>query len=289
MKKYLTIKEYFDKEAKSKNKNGKQKLFRILLEILCISIILVSLYVIFKWNHDNYKIKQINKEIEKNINLNSNDKNGILVNPPQNKNSNYYYYVTFPFYQADFSSLLNKNKDTVAFLYVKNTLISYPVVQSSDNEYYLKHSFDNKINSAGWVFMDYRNNIKNLDDNTIIYGHARIDGTMFGSLRNVLLSSWQNNKDNYVIYFSTLYESMIFQIFSVYTIERESYYITSHFNNSIEKQKWIDTMKDRNILPINTEVDINDKFLTLSTCKNRQGERIVIHAKLIKKQNNEVN
>ena len=134
--------------------------------------------------------------------------------------------------------------------------------------------------------MDYRNNINDLDDNTIIYGHRRLDGTMFGTLKNVLSSTWQNNIDNYIIYFSTLNENMIFQIFSIYTIKRENYYITTTFSNDNEKQKWIYTMKKRNISPINTEVNTNDKFLTLSTCYGNSTKRLVIHAKLIKKQKN---
>ena len=52
----------------------------------------------------------------------------------------------------------------------------------------------------------------------------------------------------------------------------------------MDKQKWIDVMESRNISIIDTEVDTRDKFLTLSTCKNNRGKRIVIQAKLIKKQ-----
>ena len=77
---------------------------------------------------------------------------------------------------------------------------------------------------------------------------------------------------------------MIFQIFSIYTIKSETYYITPSFKDSIDKQKWIDVMKSRNISTIDTEVDTRDKFLTLSTCQNNQGGRIVVHAKLIKRQ-----
>ena len=107
---------------------------------------------------------------------------------------------------------------------------------------------------------------------------------MFGSLRNTLTSYWQSNKDNYVIFLSTLKENMLFQIFAIYSIKSENYYITPNFANNEEKQKWIETMQKRNIAPIKTEVDVNDKFLTLSTCQNNRGGRIVIQAKLIKRQ-----
>ena len=135
--------------------------------------------------------------------------------------------------------------------------------------------------------MDYRNHIDELEDNVIIYGHARADGTMFGSLKNVLESSWQEERDNYVIFLSTLKENLLFQIFSIYTIQSESYYIQTSFSSKAQKQIWIDTMKKRNIAPIQVDVDVNDKILTLSTCKDTQGGRIVVHGKLIKKQKRE--
>ena len=55
-------------------------------------------------------------------------------------------------------------------------------------------SFDKKKNYAGWVFIDYRNNIDNLSVNTVIYGHGREDKTVFGSLQNALNKKWQENK-----------------------------------------------------------------------------------------------
>lgn len=77
---------------------------------------------------------------------------------------------------------------------------------------------------------------------------------------------------------------MIFQIFSIYTIQEESYYITSTFYSEEQKQTWLDTMKTRNIAPIDTSVNTNDKILTLSTCENNEGGRIVVQAKLIRKE-----
>ncbi len=284
MKKYISIKKYFKLQEKKELQNRK---FWYIFLILLLIIFIFSLYKVFNWSLDNLRLKKLNNEIEKNVNLNIIDDNeSEFINPPSDKNSNYYYYVTFPLHHIDFSSLLNKNKETIGYISIKNTIVNYPVVQTNNNEYYLNHSFDNKRNTAGWIFMDYRNNINVLSDNTILYGHSRIDGTMFGSLRNTLLSSWQKDKDNYVIYFSTLKEDMIFLIFSIYTINSESYYMIPNFNDNSEKQKWIETVKKRNMTIINTEVNVKDKILTLSTCYNTKGGRIVIHAKLIKSKYN---
>lgn len=260
-------------------------LFIIFLVTFCISE-----FLLIKWHLDNKEIIKISEELEKELIVEKKEipiEDIILVNPPQNQDqtqeSDYWYYVNKPFTQVSFSSLLEKNSDTVGYIHVENTNINYPIVYSSNNEYYLTHAFNGKKNNAGWIFLDYRNNFDDLSDNTIVYGHGRNNTTMFGSLKNTLTSSWQSDKDNYVVTISTPKENMLFQIFSIYTIEAESYYIETEFSSSDEKNEWIKIMKERNISPINTYVDENDKILTLSTCKNNYGERIVVHAKLIKK------
>ena len=189
-----------------------------------------------------------------------------------------------PFKSVDLTKLVKINKDTVAFIHLNNSNINYPIVQANDNKYYLAHAFDKKKNRNGWIFLDFRNNPDFTDDNTIIYGHGLKNTTMFGTLKNLLKKKNQNNKDNHVIYISTLTNDYLYQIFSIYTIKEESYYITPKFKTKEEKINWLDTMKKRNVSSINTSVDENDKILTLSTCQNNTGDRIVVHAKLIKMQ-----
>ncbi len=268
---------------KRKKKKSKNILFWIFI-IICLSVMIYSLVEIGIWAYDNFKIKKINDEIKDETKIKKKKDKGDLINPPDDKESDYWYYVGLPFYEVDFNDLLRKNKDTIAFIHMENTNINYPVVQTNNNEYYLKHAFNKSSNSAGWVFMDYRNDVNNLSDNTIIYGHGRLDKTVFGSLKDSLNKSWQKNKNNYAIWLSTPKENMVWQIFSIYTIQSESYYITTNFNSVEQKQKWLDTMKERNTATNTTNVNVNDKILTLSTCQNNEGGRIVVQAKLIKKQ-----
>lgn len=86
---------------------------------------------------------------------------------------------------VNFNDLKKTNPDIVGWIKVNGTNINYPFVQSKDNKYYLTHSFNKSYNSAGWVFLDYRNNNTN-NKNTIIYAHGRTDKTMFGTLKKVL-------------------------------------------------------------------------------------------------------
>ena len=186
--------------------------------------------------------------------------------------------------EYDFDKLKEINSDIVGFIEVDNTNISYPVVKSSDNSYYLNHAFDKTSNDAGWVFMDYRNDAVNFNQNTIIYAHSRYNGTMFGSLKNILNSSWYTNKNNHIIRLSTPTENTMWQVFSVYTIPKESYYITPSFNTVDSYSEFLNIIKGRSEVEFSGTVNTNDKVLTLSTCKDNFGNRIVMHAKLIKKE-----
>ena len=269
--------------------NKKKKLFLkawVLntLIIIFISIFIFSLLKIYFWNQDNKKIANITKEINDTITPVAVEEEGELINPPEDKANDYWCYVKLPFYEVDLSTLKEKNADTVAFIHMQGNNINYPVVQTSNNEYYLNHAYDKSKNNAGWVFMDYKNNIINLSDNTVIYGHGRLDETVFGSLKNTLTKKWQSDKKNYVIWLTTEKENLVFQIFSIYTIQSENYYIETNFTSNEEKAKWLNTMKERNTAPISTNVDVSDKILTLSTCQNNNGGRIVVQAKLIKRQ-----
>lgn len=82
----------------------------------------------------------------------------------------------------DFAGLEEINEDCVAWIYIEDTAINYPVVQGSDNSYYLKHLIDGKWNSAGCIFLDSRVDSDISDRHSIIYGHHMKDGTMFSGL-----------------------------------------------------------------------------------------------------------
>lgn len=186
--------------------------------------------------------------------------------------------------EVDFNDLLAKNSDTVGWIQVQGTNINYPIVQTTNNDYYLNHAFDKTENKAGWVYMDYRNNAVEFNQNTIIYAHSRYNGTMFGSLKNILNSSWYTNKENHIIRLSTPTENTMWQVFSVYTIPKESYYITPSFPTDESYQEFLNTIRGRSEVDFSGTVSIGDKVLTLSTCKDNFGNRIVMHAKLIKKE-----
>jgi len=179
------------------------------------------------------------------------------------------------------AALLTINPDIVGYLKINNTNIDYPVVTTTDNKYYLKKNLYKEDDQNGWIFMDFRNSSKYLNDNTIIYGHnIYYSGVMFGTLHRALNSSWNSNPDNLIISFDTMYESMKWQIYSIYTIPKTSDYLKVSFPTAEEKEEYISMTKNRSIKDFGVAVDKSDRLLTLSTCTDNNS-RLVIHAKLI--------
>ena len=269
--------------AKYQKRKRRKKLIWTIILILSILIVILCIVKIFFWNKDNQTIDKIEKDINtKKIVKEKKSETAQNVNPPSNKNDDYWYYINMDMMSVDFNELKQKNSDTVGFIKVNGTNVNYPIVQSTDNSYYLKHAFDKSKNSAGWVFADYRNNMVNFDKNTVIYGHSRSNQTVFGSLKKVLNKSWYSNKDNHIIKLSTPTENTLWQIVSIYTIKPESYYITTKFSDE-QFKTFVQTIKNRSQINFSGTINENDKILTLSTCEDVAGTtRLVIHAKLIK-------
>lgn len=259
----------------------------ILIIITSFITLLISIFNIIKWKIDSNKINYEITNIQENINVEEiqDTENTEIIEPVIEvpKENPYWDYINMNMINVDFNGLKRTNPDVVGWLKVNGTNINYPFVQSSDNDYYLTHSFNKSYNGGGWVFLDYRNNSTN-NKNTIIYAHGRSDKTMFGTLKNVLNNGWLNNTNNYVIKISTETENSLWQIFSVYRIPTTSDYLQTNFNDETEYQNFLDMIKDRSSHNFDTNVASTDNILTLSTCYNNS-DKIVVHAKLIKKEN----
>ena len=284
-----TIKKTVTKtiEIKKKKRKIKKWVWNVLL-LFFLTITCSSIYKLLDWNDDNNDTSKIVEEITSSVEVTEKEdnENTELVGAPEleeeEEPNDYWYYIKFPLLEVNFATLKEKNSDTVGWINVNNTNINYPYVQSSNNSYYLDHSFDKSYNEAGWVFLDYRNSSDLNNKNTIIYAHSRLDKTMFGSLSRVLKSDWYTNKDNHIIRISTETENPLWQIFSVYKIEEESYYIKTNFNTTEDYIEFLDTLKNRSLYNFNTNLTDEDRVLTLSTCYS-DTVRTVVHAKLIKR------
>lgn len=263
---------------KKRKKLNVKNLCLLIFFLVMLIVFLFSLIKVIMWIIDNNNTNDIIKKVADTYEINEKIyDNEVIIN--ENEKDIYFDYMKLKFIDVDINKLKTFNPDTIGFIKVMGTNINYPFVQTLDNDYYLNRSYDKTYNNAGWIFLDYRNNEFN-DKNTIIYGHGRINGTMFGSLKDTLKSSWQNNKDNYIIKISTEKENSIWQIFSVYKIATTSDYLQTTFSDN-EFESFISLIKERSSYNFETNVTNEDKVLTLSTCYN-DNDKMVVHAKLIK-------
>jgi len=193
---------------------------------------------------------------------------------------NYYWlYKNYPLLDVDFAKLKETNDETVAWLKVYGTDVNYPVVQSTtSSDFYLTHSFDKSKNSAGWLFVDSRNEIKEFNQNTIIFGHGGAKNVLFDLLKVTLNKEWYQNKENHIISLTTENAKTLWHIFTVYTTPPQEDYLQIFYTKQ-QFANYIQTAKEKSNYDYNVEVTEDDKILTLSTCYGSL--RLVVQAKLI--------
>lgn len=267
-------------------KEKKDRIFLFVFRFISLLIIIFCLFLLYNWNLEN----KANAAIAGSLVADSTTEDVLSISSlntdSQTENSNTINENTIDklnikIAKPNFDELISKNDKTVGWIMINNTNINYPIVQSTNNSYYLKHNFNNESNSAGWIFADYKNSFGTLDDNTIIYGHNRRNNTMFSSLRQYLEPSFYTNEENKYFSFSTKNDSYIGEVFSVYKANSNSLEFTNLFSSNKDFEDFLKDSTARSINNFNTEVTTSDKIITLCTCDNNNLFRIVVHAKLI--------
>lgn len=278
-----------------KKEQSPKKIFSLSIILLSLTTYLVSIFIITKWyvqternkKFINSLTEQIPLITEEEITTNEyNDTNNQFISTNINQDNKETPNEDTTTYTPTYTNVnLNyytkQNKETIGWIKIDNTKINYPILQHSDNTYYLNHDFYNKKTSIGWIYADYRNNFENFNNNTIIYGHNLIDQYMFGILPTFLDKNWLNNPSQHYIKISTNNSNSIWQIFSVYKIEPTTDYLQTNFYSFETYQDFIDTIINRSVHNLKLDVTPTDKILTLSTCDNTGRKRVVVHAKLI--------
>ncbi len=231
-----------------------------------IIITIISTINIILWTYDNNKIEEEISNIYE------------VINEELENEDNEYIKGT-----DMFDELKKTNNNIIGWIVINDTNINYPFVQYKNNSYYLNHSFYHEQNEAGWIFLDYRNNINFNDKNTIIYGHNRFDGSMFGTLKKLLTKKWLNNKENHIISIDTKQYTIFYKIFSVYKIKTTNDYLMINFKDDDEYKIFLGLLLNRSIYNFKTNITTNDKILTLSTCSG-SNNKLVVHAKQIRLQ-----
>lgn len=235
-----------------------KKFFKLIINIVLISILLVCSYQIYKKLMDYKAAGNVYDEL-KEVKENSKNEDDTI----------------------DIKYLAMQNSDYQFWIEVENTNIDYPVVQSSDNEYYLDRDFNKDYSGSGSIFMDYRNDFLN-DRNTILYGHNMRNKTMFNQIEKFKEEEFfiQNNK----IKISTEDSIEYYEVFSVYVSESNTDYLDIEFDSVLEFNKYINDILVNSMFKFSGTVSGNSEILTLSTCSYEFDDaRTVIHARKINK------
>ena len=186
-----------------------------------------------------------------------------------------------------FYELKRQNDDFRGFIRFDSGLISLPILQGKDNEYYLHHTFYKKYYYLhGHPFMNYQSSID--DENIIIYGHNNRTGenAMFSPLNKLFNQKTYEENAYFKIYFEDSIRSYV--ITHVYKMTPEEYAEYDYERTFIlenEWNEWISFPNSHNaIKPINGTLEYGNKFVTLQTCGNNNDDAVVILAREIKKE-----
>lgn len=160
---------------------------------------------------------------------------------------------------VDFEQLTAKYPDVVGWLYCEGTPINYPVMQSDDNDYYLRRLPDGSYNTAGSLFADYRCGEIGETNNYIIYGHNMKNGTMFSSLTKYKSQSYYD--EHPVLYFITPGADYKIELIAGFVSKPtgEVYNTKQTFEQILEYCSLSTFVSD-------VKLDEEDAYITLSTC-----------------------
>lgn len=176
-------------------------------------------------------------------------------------------------------ALQQQNENIIGWLSLENSRLNNPVLQTNNNEFYLKHNYLNEKSRGGSIFMDYRN-VGMLDQHTIFYGHVLRNGSMFGELAKY--SDQQYATEHPVFLYKTKDKTYTLEVFAAYETTTEHYYLETKFTDKTFGQFLI-AIQSRSVISMPVEVSVQDRIVTFSTCTTSANdiERFVVHAKVI--------
>ena len=265
----------------AKNKKRKKKLdARQTVMLLCIIIAIGSFgYLAFY----NYQASHSSEQVD-NLNKVKDDNSFVRKYKATVKLDD----KETPDILEEYVGPFNLNQKLVGWVKIDGTKIDYPVMQTSNNDYYLDHNFDQEEDKNGSIFLDKDCSIWPRSQNLLIYGHNMKSGKMFGTLKNYKDESFY--KDHPVIQFDTIYEKGTYEIMYVFSevVHEETeitfkYYQFINANSSDEYNSYMKDMADMSLYDTGVTSVYGDALITLSTCDYTQGaERFVIVAKRVK-------
>ncbi len=171
----------------------------------------------------------------------------------------------------EYKNLYNSNKRLIGWLKIDDTKIDYPVMQTTNNEYFLNHNFNQQSDRNGALFLDKDCDVLEPSTNLIIYGHHMKSGNMFGTLDKY--SSEEFYKEHPVIQFDSIYEKGTYEVMYVFRSKIYSeedvvfkYYQFIDAGSEQEFNSNMQEMASMSLYDTGVTASYGDRLLTLSTC-----------------------
>ncbi len=191
-------------------------------------------------------------------------------------------------FRVDFDELKRQNPDTVGWIrFAEPSVISYPIVKSSDNQEYLTRSFSAIDNKLGAIFVDMRNGPGWQDMNTIIYGHnLQVGGEMFSQL-NAYMEEGFCTRHPYFYIYTPEGQKLTYQVFSASIVKAGSEFYKVEFGTEEAFTEWLEMCRNASFYQVNTELSKDSRIATLSTCTNGGTlDRYIVQGVLYKEELN---
>lgn len=166
---------------------------------------------------------------------------------------------------VDFDTLKRLNKDVIAWITLPGTSIDYPVVKGTNNTEYLTRLFSGEANSAGSLFMDYRNSSSFTNRNTTVFGHNMKDGTMFNALLQYKEQSFYKAHSSFSIQ-TPDGDFTAEPIAAFFTDAAYSNVVKRTFANNTAFMNYVDKCIRASSIQSNATVAATDKLVTFVTC-----------------------
>jgi len=245
----------------------RKKGVNIVLNIIVFALVGVALF-------SGYKIIDSLNEYGKNRQEYNEIREQMIV--PQDQEKDDFGYLRF-----DYNGLMRVNPDFKCWIDIPGTIISYPVVQGPDNDYYLRRTFSGQYNVGGVIFLDYTCPDDLTGKNTVIYGHRMNDGSMFTDLKKFVDGSLAKEYNEVHLYRAD--GVYIYKIFSACKTDAFSNCYRSWFSDETDFGAWLDEQVARTDVFFDAVPTADDKIITLSTCVGSWDEtgRYVVQAMLV--------
>ncbi len=180
----------------------------------------------------------------------------------------------------ELDKLMEAYPEMIGWVYFEDGHISYPIMQSEDNEKYSKLDYMGEEAPTGAIFLDYRSAADFTDANSIVYGHNMKDGTMFGSLREYRKDPAYYNDHMYfqIITPQKAYRYLIFEYMDV----PETYILYDYVSDAaLEFVKDAEHVRIKSYMDSEIPVNKDSKVVTLSTCTKKDDLQFVVLGVLV--------